>query len=124
MQSRSALFLSLQIWGAGRIPDAQLREAIVHMLLAGAMLAMAVISAVPAVVWRDRIFVLLTATILAEVVYELAFEGFLYALFLPQGEWVLRSPSMAGSTSVALFSTLLLWFLGFERVRPALDLRR
>lgn len=118
VQSRSALFLSLQIWEPGAFQDAQLREAIVHMLLAGAMLAMAVISAVLAVVWRDRIFVLLTATILAEVVYELAFEGFLYALFLPQGgEWVLRSPSMAGSTSVALFSTLLLWFLGFERVR-------
>ncbi|MCP3019028.1 7TM-DISM domain-containing protein [Cupriavidus basilensis] len=118
VQSRSALLLSLQIWHPSAFQDAQYEETIVHMLLAGAMLAIAVISTVLAVVWRDRIFVLLTAAIVAEVVYELAFEGFLYALFLRQGgDWVLRLPSVAGSISVALFTLLILWFLGFERLR-------
>lgn len=118
VRSRSALTLSLKVWHPSAFQDAQLWQTTGHMLLTGAMLAMAAIAAVLAVVWRDRIFVLLTATVIAEVVYELAFEGLLYALCLSQGgEWVVRLPSIAGNASVALFSSLLMTFLGFERFR-------
>nr|WP_244108916.1 ATP-binding protein [Burkholderia anthina] len=118
VRSRSSLTLSLQIWRPRAFHRAEQRAVTAHMLLAGAMLAMALFSAVLAAVWRDRVFVVLTATVLCEVVYELAFEGYLYALFLRQGgDWLVRLPSVAGNASIVLFSALLYAFLGLGTFR-------
>ncbi|MBN3781034.1 response regulator [Burkholderia sp. Ac-20345] len=117
-QSRSSLTLSIRLWLPSAFREAEMRAVTGHMLLTGTMLAMAVFSAVLGVTWRDRVFVLLTATVIGEVVYELAFEGYLYVLWLRHGgDWVLRLPGVAGDMSVVLFSSLLMSFMGFGRFR-------
>lgn len=116
VRSRSSLTLSLHLWHPRNFHVEAQRSITAHMLLTGAMLAMAVFSAVLAAVWRDRVFVILTATVVSEVIYELAFEGYLYALILHQGgDWLVRLPSIAGNISVALFSALLYSFIGLDK---------
>ncbi|WP_303396553.1 7TM-DISM domain-containing protein, partial [Burkholderia glumae] len=116
VRSRSSLTLSLYIWHPRNFQVEARRDITAHMLLTGAMLAMSVFSAVLAAVWRDRVFVILTATVVSEVIYELAFEGYLYALLLPQGgDLLVRLPSVAGNIAVALFSALLYSFIGLDR---------
>ncbi|CAG9200470.1 TPA: response regulator [Burkholderia vietnamiensis] len=118
VRSRSSMSLSLHIWHPRDFQVEAQRSITAHMLLTGAMLAMAVFSAVLAVVWRDRVFVILTATVVSEVVYELAFEGYLYALLFNRGgDWIVRLPSIAGNISVALFSGLLYSFIGLDKFR-------
>lgn len=89
----------------------------IEMLLTGSMLTMALYTLVLGVVRRDRVLLLLSGFIAAQLMQDLAFQGFLYRHVLVEGgNWVLRGPSLWSAIATALFSAMAMAFAGLQRV--------
>lgn len=117
VQSRSAISLDVKLWSPEAYRRDERNKTMRHMFLVGVMLTIAAFAVVFGAVWRDRIFALLAASIVAEVLYELAYEGHLYEFWLRQGgDFVGRLPSITGNLTVVMFTVTVMAFVGLRKI--------
>jgi signal transduction histidine kinase/CheY-like chemotaxis protein len=118
VQSRSAISMEPTLWTPAAFVDAAQRGTVVLALLIGALLMVAIYTAVLGVAQRDRVFLLLSAAIIIEILYSLSFQGLLYRYVLTGGgETVLRAPSVLGTLAATVFAFTVMLFADLHRVR-------
>ena len=117
IESRSAVGINVSVWTPAGFSEAEQRASMIEMLLAGSMLTIALYALILGSVLRDRVFLLLALSICVEMVYELAFQGYLYRYVVPEGgALVLRVPSISGSATTAVFAATVMAFSGIGRI--------
>lgn len=117
IQSRSAVSMDVNVWTPVAFRENQEHGAMGEMLLVGSMLTIALYALILGVAHRDRVFMLLAGSIITDVIYDLAFRGYLYRYVLTGGgEWVLRAPSVVPAITAAMFSAMALAFAELGRI--------
>lgn len=117
IQSRSSVGINVKVWTAAAFREGEQHASMIEMLLAGSMLTIALYAMILGTVQRDRVFLLLALSIGVEMIYQLAFQGYLYRYIVPGGgELVLRAPSIAGNATTAVFAATVLAFAGIGRI--------
>ena len=117
VQSRSAITLDVRLWSPDAYRSADLWTTVRQMLLSGTLLSVAALAGVLGLLWRDRVFVLLAVTVVFEVIYQFAYEEYVYRLWLDHGgDFVVRLPSITGNLTTALFTVTVMTFVGFQQL--------
>lgn len=117
VETRSSVSIVPQFWQPDDFRQSESRNAMIAMLLAGSMLSIALYTFVLGIARRDPVFVLLALTTITQVAQDMAFQGFLYRYFLPQGgEFIVRAPSFFSTLTAGVFTAMLMIFTGLERV--------
>ncbi|MBB1091666.1 response regulator [Rhodopseudomonas palustris] len=117
VQSRSSVSIEASLWSPASFQEADAPDLLIEMLLVGSMGTMALFSLVLGVARRDRVFLALAAGAIAEVIYDLAFQGFLYRFILTGGgDVVLRAPGVLGLIAHVLLCTMAAMFIGIDRI--------
>lgn len=119
IESRTSITVDLTLWKPESYLIAEHSTAMWQLCLTGSMLTLAALAAVLGAVWHDRVFALLTASIVAEAAYEFTYEGYLYLVLLHNGgDLVVRLTSILGNLTVALFTATVMVFLRLDRITP------
>ncbi|OYU90786.1 MAG: hypothetical protein CFE29_08145 [Bradyrhizobiaceae bacterium PARB1] len=117
VQSRSSVSIETSLWSPATFQEAEVPDALVEMLLAGSMATMAIFALVWGLIRRDRVFLALSAGAIAEIIYDMAFQGFLYRYFLTGGgDIVLRAPGVVGPIAHVLLCMMAAMFIGIDRI--------
>ena len=117
VQSRSSVSIETSLWSPATFQEAEVPDALVEMLLAGSMATMAIFALVWGLIRRDRVFLALNAGAIAEIIYDMAFQGFLYRYFLTGGgDIVLRAPGVVGPIAHVLLCMMAAMFIGIDRI--------
>ncbi|MDI3565062.1 hybrid sensor histidine kinase/response regulator [Bradyrhizobium sp. Arg816] len=117
VQSRSSISIETSVWSPATFQEAEAPDALIEMLLIGSMSTIAILALVPGLLRRDRVFLALGAGAIAEIVYDIAFQGFLYRYFLTGGgDIVLRAPGVLGPIAHVLLCTMGIMFIGTDRI--------
>lgn len=118
VQSRSAISMEPTLWTPAAFVGAGQRGTLILALLFGALVMVGIYTGVLGVAQRDPVFLLLTAAIVAEILYSASFQGLLYRYVLPGGgELVLRAPSVLATVAATLFGFMAMLFANLHRVR-------
>lgn len=117
VQSRSSVSMEIRLWSPASFLDAEAPDVLIEMLLVGSMGTMALFSLMLGLARRDRIFLALAAGTIAEIAYDVAFQGFLYRFILTGGgDVVLRAPGVLGPIAHVLLCTMAAMFIGMDRI--------
>jgi signal transduction histidine kinase/DNA-binding response OmpR family regulator len=118
IESRSSVSMNVDVWTPRAFRENQERGSMGEMLLAGSMLTIALYTLLLGFAHRDRVFLLLAGSIITDVIYDLAFRGYLYRYVLTGGgEWILRAPSVVPALTAAMFSAMAVAFAELWRIR-------
>jgi signal transduction histidine kinase/DNA-binding response OmpR family regulator len=116
-QSRSSVSIETGIWNPATFQEAEAPDALIEMLLIGSMATMAIFTLALGLARRDRVFLTLGAGAIAEIVYDVAFQGFLYRYVLTGGgDVVLRIPGVVGPIAHVLLCMMAAMFIGIDRI--------
>ncbi|MGM4921611.1 ATP-binding protein [Tardiphaga sp. 804_B3_N1_9] len=117
VQSRSSVSIEASLWSPASYQEADASDLLIEMLLVGSMGTMALFSLVLGLARRDRVFLALAAGAIAEITYDMAFQGFLYRFILTDGgDIVLRAPGVLGPIAHVLLCTMASMFIGIDRI--------
>jgi signal transduction histidine kinase/DNA-binding response OmpR family regulator len=117
IQGRSAIEMAVEVWTPRAFRSVEEHALIIKMLLVGAMLTVALYTLMLGLIRHDRVFLLLTGTVVAVAIYDLAYQGYLYRYHLiGNGEPALRVPIVAAAIAIALFSAMMMRFVEIDRV--------
>ncbi len=117
VQSRSSVSMDVSVWSPATFREAEAPDTLIETLLVGSMATMAILALVPGVLLRDRVFLALGAGAMAEIVYDAAFQGFLYRYVLTGGgDIVLRAPGVLGPIAHVLLCMMGMMFVGTDRI--------
>jgi len=117
IQSRSAASMDVELWTPNAFREDEERGAMGEMLMTGSMMTIALYTLILGIARRDRVFLLLAGSVITDVIYDLAFRGYLYRYVLSGGgELVLRAPSVIPAITTALFSAMAVAFAGLDRI--------
>lgn len=117
VQSRSSVSIEARVWNPASFQEAETSDILTEMLLVGSMGTMALFSLLLGLARRDRVFLALAAGAIAEIIYDMAFQGFLYRFILTGGgDIVLRAPGIVGPIAHVLLCAMAAMFIGIDRI--------
>ncbi|PSJ63564.1 hybrid sensor histidine kinase/response regulator [Pseudaminobacter soli (ex Li et al. 2025)] len=117
VQSRSSVGIDASMWRPASFREAEAVDVLIEMLLIGSMGTMALFSLALGLARRDRVFLALAGGAMAEIAYDMAFQGFLYRFILTGGgDMVLRAPGVLGPIAHVLLCTMTAMFIGIDRL--------
>ncbi|MDE1184233.1 7TM-DISM domain-containing protein [Paraburkholderia sp.] len=117
VQSRTPIHLDATLWAPDAFRASELHASMLEMLLDGALLTIALSTLFLGITRRDRVFLLMAASILFEIAHDLACRGDMYRAFsIDGGDWALRAPDMLSAAATVCFSAMAAAFAGLDRV--------
>ncbi|WP_342740801.1 ATP-binding protein [Bradyrhizobium sp. B117] len=117
VQSRSTVNIQVSAWNPATFQESEAPAALFEFLLIGSVATMAIFTLALGFAQRDRIFLALGTGAIAEIIYDLAFQGLLYRYVLTDGgDVVVRTPGVSGLIAHVLLYMMAAMFIGIDRI--------